>query len=84
MWPFEEVEELVPMLREEAQVLEVVLGRLAKWMKELATPLEFVLGHSDRSRLQEFLKGSIINRITRELRAVDILIVANPEESPVK
>ncbi|MBC7807812.1 MAG: universal stress protein, partial [Akkermansiaceae bacterium] len=38
---------------------------------------QIVMGHSDRSRWQEFLKGSIINQITRELRSVDILIVAN-------
>jgi two-component system sensor histidine kinase KdpD len=38
---------------------------------------QIVLGHSDRSRWQEFLKGSIINRLTRDLRNVDILIVAN-------
>ena len=38
---------------------------------------QIVLGHSDRSRWQEFVKGSIINDITRELRSVDILIVAN-------
>ncbi|MES2462735.1 MAG: universal stress protein [Armatimonadota bacterium] len=37
---------------------------------------QMVLGHSDRSRWKEFLRGSIINRITRELRSVDILIVA--------
>jgi two-component system sensor histidine kinase KdpD len=39
---------------------------------------QVVLGHSDRSRLQELVKGNIINRLTRELRSVDILIVANP------
>lgn len=39
---------------------------------------QVVLGHSDRSRVQEFVKGNIINRLTRELRSVDILIVANP------
>ncbi|GAB4453449.1 MAG: hypothetical protein OHK0029_06290 [Armatimonadaceae bacterium] len=38
---------------------------------------QIVLGHSDRSRWQELVKGSIINRLTRELRSVDILIVAN-------
>lgn len=38
---------------------------------------QIVVGHSDRSRWQEFLKGSIINQITRELRSVDILIVAS-------
>ncbi len=43
---------------------------------------QMVLGHSDRSRWQEFLKGSIINEITRELRSVDVLIVASGVEKP--
>ena len=38
---------------------------------------QMVVGHSDRSRWQEFLRGSIINQLTRELRKTDILIVAN-------
>ena len=37
---------------------------------------QIVIGHSNRTRFQEFLHGSIINRLTKELRAVDILIVA--------
>ncbi|HLK58638.1 MAG TPA: universal stress protein [Chthonomonadaceae bacterium] len=41
---------------------------------------QIVVGHSDRSRWQEFLRGSIINRLTQELRNIDILIVAQPEE----
>lgn len=40
---------------------------------------QIVLGHSDRSPWQEFVKGSIINRLTRTLRNVDILIIANPD-----
>jgi two-component system sensor histidine kinase KdpD len=38
---------------------------------------QIVLGHSDRSRWREFLQGSIINRLVRALRTVDIVIVAN-------
>src|SRR5262249_40502206 len=41
---------------------------------------QIVVGHSSRSRWQEFLRGSIINRLARELRATDILIVAAPDE----
>jgi len=41
---------------------------------------QLVIGHSSRSRWQEFIKGSIINRLTRELRSVDILIVTEPKE----
>jgi two-component system sensor histidine kinase KdpD len=43
---------------------------------------QIVLGHSDRSRWQEFVKGSIINRLTQELRTVDILIVASEADRP--
>jgi two-component system sensor histidine kinase KdpD len=41
---------------------------------------QMVLGHSDRTRWQEFLKGSIIDRLTRELRTIDILLVAAPND----
>jgi two-component system sensor histidine kinase KdpD len=44
---------------------------------------QLVIGHSSRSRLQEFLKGSIIHRLSQELRNIDILIVAPPEEEQV-
>ncbi len=53
-----------------------VATELIRYAREHGTT-QIVLGHSDRSAWQEFLKGSIINRITRELRSVDILIVAN-------
>jgi two-component system, OmpR family, sensor histidine kinase KdpD len=41
---------------------------------------QIVMGHSDRSRWKELTQGSIINRLARELRMVDILIVASPPE----
>lgn len=41
---------------------------------------QIILGHSSRSRWQEFLRGSIINEITRHLRGTDILIVAAPPD----
>ncbi|CEK19514.1 universal stress protein [Chthonomonas calidirosea] len=41
---------------------------------------QIVIGHSSRSRFQEFLKGSIIHRLTQELRNIDILIAAPPED----
>lgn len=41
---------------------------------------QIIIGHSDRSRWQEFVKGSIINKLTSELRTIDILLVAAPEE----
>ena len=40
---------------------------------------QIVIGHSSRSRWQELLRGSIVNRLIRELRTVDILIVTEPQ-----
>lgn len=39
---------------------------------------QLVIGHSGRSRWQEALHGSIVNTLTRELRTIDILLVATP------
>lgn len=41
---------------------------------------QIVIGHSSRSRWQELLKGSIVNKLIRELRTVDILIVTEPNQ----
>jgi two-component system sensor histidine kinase KdpD len=57
-----------------------IAAELIRYAREHGTT-QIVMGHSDRSRWQEFLHGSIINRITRELRSVDILIVANPSDT---
>ncbi len=43
---------------------------------------QIVLGHSSRSRWQEFIKGSVVNRLARELRSVDIVIVAAAAPDP--
>lgn len=42
---------------------------------------QLVIGHSDRSRWQELFRGSIVNRLTRELRRIDLLIVANSTQA---
>lgn len=39
-----------------------------------------VMGQSARSRLQEIIKGSIINRIMRKTKDIDIIVVADSEE----
>jgi two-component system, OmpR family, sensor histidine kinase KdpD len=57
-----------------------VAGELIRYARENQIT-QMVIGHSSRSRWQEFLQGSIVNRLTRELRAIDILIVAAPPES---
>ncbi len=41
---------------------------------------QMVLGHSSHSRWHELARGSIVNRVIRELRTIDILIVAAPSE----
>ena len=53
-----------------------VSGEIIRYARENCIT-QIVLGHSDRSRWQEFVKGSIINDLIRELRAADILIVAH-------
>jgi len=37
---------------------------------------QLVVGHSQRSKLEQLTKGSIINDLVRELRTIDILVVA--------
>jgi two-component system, OmpR family, sensor histidine kinase KdpD len=39
-----------------------------------------VMGQSARSRLQEIVRGSIINKIMRETHNIDIIVVADMEE----
>ena len=56
-----------------------IAGEIIRYARENQIT-QIVIGHSDRSRWQEFLKGSIINRLTLELRTIDILIVAAAEE----
>ena len=56
-----------------------IATEIIRYSREHGTT-QIVMGHSDRSRWQEFLRGSIINRITRDLRSIDILIVASPPE----
>ncbi len=40
-----------------------------------------VMGQSARSRVDEIFRGSIINRIMRETKSIDILVVADPERA---
>jgi two-component system sensor histidine kinase KdpD len=47
--------------------------------KEQATYI--VMGQSARSRLDEIVRGSIVTRIMRETRNIDVLVVADPEKA---
>ena len=38
------------------------------------------MGQSARSRLQEIVKGSTINRIMRKTKDIDIIVVADSED----
>jgi two-component system sensor histidine kinase KdpD len=52
-----------------------VAGEIIRYARENQIT-QIVIGHSDRTGWQEFIQGSIVNRLTRELRTIDILIVA--------
>jgi two-component system, OmpR family, sensor histidine kinase KdpD len=38
---------------------------------------QIVLGHSQRTRMQEILRGSILSELARELKTIDIIVVAS-------
>jgi two-component system, OmpR family, sensor histidine kinase KdpD len=57
-----------------------VAAELVRYAREKSVT-QVVLGHSDRSHWQELLRGSIINRLTRELRSIDLLIMANSTQA---
>ena len=66
------------------QVIELngdsVAQEIIKHVNEAETTF-VVMGQSARSRLEEILRGSIINRIMRETRNIDIVVVADSHES---
>jgi two-component system sensor histidine kinase KdpD len=47
--------------------------------KEQATFI--VMGQSARSRLDEVVRGSIVTRVMRETRNIDVLVVADPDRA---
>ena len=65
------------------QVIELngdsVAQEIIKHVNEAETTF-VVMGQSARSRLEEILRGSIINRIMRETRNIDIVVVADSHE----
>jgi len=56
-----------------------VANEIIRYASQSGTTV-IVMGQSARSRLQEILKGSIINRIMRETKDIDIIVVADSEE----
>ncbi len=43
---------------------------------------QIIIGHSDRTKIQEFLKGSLMLDLAKQLKTVDILIVATEHAHP--
>ena len=58
---------------------ESVSEEIIKYVKESGAAF-IVMGQSARSRLQEVFKGSTINRIMRETKNTDIVVVADSKE----
>jgi two-component system, OmpR family, sensor histidine kinase KdpD len=52
-----------------------IAGELVRFAKENNVTY-VILGHSRRSRLEEFLRGSVINRFVREIGDVDVQVVS--------
>lgn len=42
---------------------------------------QIILGHSDRTKIQEFLKGSLMLELAKALKTVDILVVATESKA---
>lgn len=57
-----------------------VAGEIIRYAREHEIT-QIVMGHSSRTRWQEFVSGSLVSRLARDLRAIDILIVAAPEDA---
>jgi len=58
---------------------ESVADEIIKHVNDAGTTF-IVMGQSARSRLEEILRGSIINRIMRETKNIDIVVVADSHE----
>jgi two-component system, OmpR family, sensor histidine kinase KdpD len=41
---------------------------------------QIILGHSERTKIQEFLKGSLLLELAKQLKTVDILVVATEQQ----
>ena len=56
-----------------------VAEEIVRYVNQVGTT-SVVMGQSARSRLQEIVRGSIVNRIMRETRGVDIVVVADADK----
>ncbi len=55
-----------------------VADEVIRYVRETGVTF-IVMGQSARSRLEEIIRGSIINRIMRDTKDVDIVVVADSE-----
>jgi two-component system sensor histidine kinase KdpD len=80
---FLEISELTRNLGGEMVELQgdSVAEEIIKYVNQVGATY-IVLGQSARSRLEEILRGSIINRIMRETQNIDIVVVAESDEEP--
>lgn len=56
-----------------------IAGSIIKYVQE-NNVTQIILGHSDRTKLQDFLKGSLLVDLAKQLKTVDILVVATQHE----
>lgn len=64
------------------KIEELPIGDVAESLAEYAHKnqvTEIVIGHSNRTPVQELLQGSIINKLIRLAKGIDILVVALPD-----
>ena len=52
-----------------------IVGELVRFAKEKNVTY-VILGHTQRSRLEEFFRGSVINRFVREIGDIDVQVVS--------
>lgn len=60
-----------------------VAAQLIKYAKDNSIT-QILLGHPERSRMQEVFKASLVTELSRALRTVDITLVAPESEAPTK
>ena len=59
---------------------DAVADEVVRYVRETGVTF-IVMGQSARSRFEEVVRGSIINRIMRDTKAVDIVVVADSDRA---
>jgi two-component system sensor histidine kinase KdpD len=58
-----------------------IAEQIIKYVNENQTTM-IVMGQSARGRLEEIFRGSLVTRLMRETKNIDIVVVADSEEEP--